>query len=57
MDKESYLTKREELIRLSKFRKAFEISYYETNKDKSLRPISLLNLLGETSGDHSNSTI
>jgi len=42
---------------LTKFKKIFEISYYDTDKNKNLRPVSLLNLLGETSGEHSNSII
>ena len=42
---------------MSKFKKSFEISYYETDKNKKLRPVSLLNLLGETSGEHSNSVV
>lgn len=42
---------------MSKFRKFFEVSYYETDINKNMRPVALLNLLGETSGEHSNSSV
>ncbi|NLY85133.1 MAG: acyl-ACP thioesterase [Tissierellia bacterium] len=42
---------------MSKFRKSFEISYYETDKNKNLKPTSLLNLLGEIAGEHSSTIV
>lgn len=39
---------------MSKYKKDFEISYFTTDKHKRLRPVALLNLMTETSGEHSN---
>lgn len=39
---------------MKKFKKTFEIPYYDCNKDGHVRPISLLKYLGETSMLHSD---
>ncbi|MDR7857239.1 acyl-ACP thioesterase domain-containing protein [Tissierella sp.] len=39
---------------MSKFRKSFEITFYESDKNKKATPLSILTYLGETSGAHTD---
>lgn len=40
---------------MAKYKKTFEIRYYEADKNKKATPLSILSYLGETSGAHTDS--